>query len=153
MPAESTFYAPLQYQPQWMWLGVVLIVLVAGWYGWLFRPHRALTSAGRMSDEPDLETLRSRCLEAIEATAADADAGRVPVRDAHQRLSFLVREFAGAATALPVTSMTLDELRHEGFDGLAEGIAEIYPSEFSALAVQPVSHSADIARKVVQAWN
>ncbi|MGA8789316.1 MAG: hypothetical protein WB535_10270, partial [Paenarthrobacter sp.] len=42
------------------------------------------------------------------ATAEDADAGRIPVRDAHQRLSFLVREFAGAATGLPVTSMTLE---------------------------------------------
>lgn len=83
----------------------------------------------------------------------DADAGTVPERDAHQRLSFLVREFAGAATGLSVTSMTLDELRREGFTGLAEGIARIYPSEFSTLPVQPVRHSADIAREVVQEWN
>lgn len=153
MPAETTFYAPLQYQAQWMWLGILLLVLVAGWYGWLFRPRRAPGPAGQTGGQPDLEALRSSCLDAIEATARDADAGRVPVRDAHQRLSFLVREFAGAATALPVTSMTLAELRRQGLHGLADGIAEIYPSEFSAQPIQSVSHSADIARQVVQAWN
>ena len=136
-----------------MWLGILLIVLVAGWYAWLFRPRRDPVTTGRQTERPDLETLRSRCLSAIEATAMDADAGTVPERDAHQRLSFLVREFAGAATGLSVTSMTLDELRREGFTGLAEGIARIYPSEFSTLPVQPVRHSADIAREVVQEWN
>lgn len=136
-----------------MWLGVLLTVLVAGWYGWLLLPRRARTATVQTPGLPEVETLRSRCLAAIEDTAADADAGRVPEREAHQRLSFLVREFAGAATGLPVTSMTLDELRGEGLDTLAEGIAGIYPSEFSARHVQPVRHSADIARQVVHAWN
>ena len=77
----------------------------------------------------------------------------VPVRDAHQRLSFLVREFAGAATGLPVTSMTLEELRHQGLDRLAEGIAGIYPNEFARVPVHPVQHSAAVARQVVSGWN
>ncbi|MFC8038398.1 hypothetical protein ACFUOZ_03455 [Paenarthrobacter sp. NPDC057355] len=153
MPADSTFYAPLQYQGLWMWLGVLLLVLVAGWYGWLLLPRRAPVDAHRTSIPTEVETLRSRCLAAIEDTVADADAGRVPEREAHQRLSFLVREFAGAVTGLPVTSMTLDELRGEGLDGLAEGMAGIYPSEFSARHVRPVRHSADLARQVVRAWN
>ena len=150
MPAD--FYAPLPYQSIWMWLGILLLVLVAGWYGWLLLP-RPRVAAPRTPGPTSLGTLRSRCLAAIEDTAADADAGRLPEREAHQRLSFLVREFAGAVTGLPVTSMTLDELRGEGLDTLAEGIAGIYPSEFSARHVQPVRHSADLAREVVHAWN
>ncbi|MDI2033113.1 hypothetical protein [Paenarthrobacter nitroguajacolicus] len=153
MADDPTFYAPLQYQSLWMWLGIVLIVVVAGWYAWLFRPQRKRLPAGTEAKLPDVETLRSHCLAAIETTARDADAGRVPEREAHQRLSFLVREFAGAATGLPVTSMTLDELRREGLDGLAEGIAGIYPSEFSAANIMPVQNSAEIARRVVQSWN
>ena len=153
MPDDSAFYAPLQYQPLWMWLGILLLAVVAGWYAWLFRPRRERVPTGPEAELTDVETLRFHCLAAIEATAMDADAGRVPERDAHQRLSFLVREFAGAATGLPVTSMTLEELRHAGFDDLAEGIAGIYPSEFSALNVRPVQHSADIARQVVRSWN
>lgn len=152
MQDNAGFYAPLQYQPQWLWLGILLLVVVAGWYGWLFRPTR---NRPQTHEAPPLhlETLRSRCLAAIDATASEADAGRLPERDAHQRLSFLVREFAGSATGLPVTSMTLEELRHEGLEGLAAGIAGIYPSEFALAPVRPVSHSADVARQVVQAWN
>nr|WP_306422503.1 hypothetical protein [Paenarthrobacter aurescens] len=133
-------------------MGLLLVLLVAGWFVWLFRPARK-TLPLRKPAPPDVETLRAGCLAAIDATASDVDAGRLPERDAHQRLSFLVREFAGAATGLPVTSMTLDELRLNGFDSLAEGIAGMYPNEFAPSPAQPVQRSADIARQVVQAWN
>ncbi|BCW59127.1 MULTISPECIES: hypothetical protein [Micrococcaceae] len=150
---DAGFYAPLQYQPLWFWTGLLIVLLVVAWYGWIFRPARRKPPAGAEMPQPDLDALRSACLTAIDATAEDADAGRVPVRDAHQRLSFLVREFAGAATGLPVTSMTLEELRHQGLDRLAEGIAGIYPNEFARVPVHPVQHSAAVARQVVSGWN
>ncbi|WP_354513172.1 hypothetical protein [Paenarthrobacter sp. 4246] len=150
---DPGFYAPLQYQPQWLWAGLLIVLVVVGWYAWIFRPAGRKQPAGQGAPQQNLDALRSACLTAINATAEDADAGRIPVRDAHQRLSFLVREFAGAATGLPVTSMTLEDLRRQGLESLAEGIAGIYPNEFSRVPVHPVGHSAEAARQVVIGWN
>ncbi|WP_159702896.1 hypothetical protein [Arthrobacter sp. 18067] len=153
MQDDDGFYAPLAYQPHWLWLGLVILLAIGGWYAWIFRPARRKPPAGQRPPQLDLDALRSACLTAINATAEDADAGRMPVRDAHQRLSFLVREFAGAATGLPVTSMTLEDLRRQGLEDLAEGIAGIYPNEFSRVPIHPVGHSAEAARQVVIGWN
>lgn len=150
---DAGFYAPLPYQQLWFWVGLLALLLVCAWYAWIFRPARRKHTPTPGRTLPDLDALRSACLTAINATAEDADAGRIPVRDAHQRLSFLVREFAGSATGLPVTSMTLEELREQGLAGLAEGIAGIYPNEFARVPVHPVQHSAEAARQVVIGWN
>jgi hypothetical protein len=153
---EAGFYSPLQYQPQWLWLGAVLVLLIGAWYVWIFLSGRKKAAAhqnARARQAPDIETLRVTCLSAIDATATDADAGRLPERDAHQRLSFLVREFAGTATGLPLTSMTLEDLHRHEFKDLAAGIAGIYPNEFAPLPVRSVRESAEAARQVVRAWN
>lgn len=156
MQNDAGFYAPLQYHQLWLWLGLVLLLLVACWYGWILRPVRKATPqtlAGAPVALHDLEPLRARCLSAIDTLEREADAGRIPARDAHQRLSLLVREFAVAATGLPATSMTLEELRLNGLDQFAVGIAAIYPNEFAPVAAHSVQDSANTARQVVQAWN
>ncbi|WP_454810945.1 hypothetical protein [Paenarthrobacter nitroguajacolicus] len=158
MQDEAGFYSPLQYQPQWLWLGLVLVLIIGAWYAWIFRPARKMVAVHedpprQVTVVPDLETLRAACLAAINATASDADAGRLPERDAHQRLSFLVREFAGAATSLPVTSMTLEDLHRHDLKELAAVVAGIYPNEFAPLPVHTVRQSAETARQVVLAWN
>ncbi len=84
MQDEAAFYSPLQYQPQWLWLGLVLVLIIGGaWYAWIFRPARKMVAhhedpARQVTVVPDLETLRAACLAAINATASDADAGRYP---------------------------------------------------------------------------
>ncbi|MGJ3191261.1 hypothetical protein [Paenarthrobacter sp. FR1] len=158
MQDDAGFYAPLQYQSHWLWLGLFLMLLVAGWYVWVLRPARTETPTRSATSLPGLDALRAACLAAIDATASDTDAGRIPERDAHQRLSYLLREFAQAASGLPATSMTLEELRHQGLDELAAGIAGIYPNEFApvqvqSIHVQSIHHSAEAARRVVRAWN
>lgn len=156
MQDEAGFYSPLQYQPQWLWLGLMLVILIGAWYAWILFSDRKKVPVRQdapVRQVPDLDTLRAACLSAIEATSADADAGRLTERDAHQRLSFLVREFAGAATGLPMTSMTLQDLQRHEFKELAAGIAGIYPNEFAPLPVHSVSQSAEAARQLVLAWN
>ncbi|MFJ5957123.1 hypothetical protein ACIQC5_14360 [Paenarthrobacter sp. NPDC092416] len=153
MQDEAGFYAPLQYQPLWMWLGLALLVLVAGWYAWILRPSPRPRPQASSLQQPDLSRLRSQCLAAIDAVVSDADAGRLPERAAHQELSRLVREFAGTATGLRVTSMTLEELRHNGLEPVAAGIAGIYPNEFAPAPVHSVPDSADAARQAVRTWN
>lgn len=156
MQDEAGFYSPLHYQPQWLWLGILLVLLIGSWYAWILlstRKKAPVRQDAPVRQVPNLDTLRAACLTAIDATAADADAGRLPQRDAHQRLSFLVREFAGAATGLPLTSMTLEDLHRHDLKQLATGIAGIYPNEFAPQPVDSVRQSAEAARQVVRAWN
>lgn len=153
MQDDAGFYAPLHYQQLWLWLGLAIVLLVAGWYGWLLWPARGKRMGAATEAPQDLEALRARCLDAIAAIEVDADAGRLPERDAHQRLSLLVREFADVATGLPTTRMTLEELRRNGLDQFAVGIAGIYPNEFAPVTVHSVRASAAAARQAVMAWN
>lgn len=155
---DAGFYSPLQYQPHWLWLGLILVAFVVVWYAWIFLPVRkerpVPKSPVRHSTRvTDLQALRDTCLTAINATVVDADAGRLPEREAHQRLSFLVREFAGTVTGLPVTSMTLEDLHRHDLKEVAAGVAGIYPNEFAPLPLQSVTQSAETARQVVLAWN
>ncbi|MEV7604513.1 hypothetical protein AB0N65_03605 [Paenarthrobacter sp. NPDC089322] len=153
MDDEASFYAPLVYQQHWLWLGLALLLIVTGWYAWLLLPRAIKRSAILSETTHDLESVRAACLRAIGAIELDVDGGRMLERDAHQRLSLLVREFAAAATGLPAASMTLEELRRHGLDHFAVRIARIYPNEFAPVAVQSVRDSANAAREAVEAWN
>ena len=151
MRDDSGFYGPLPYQDVWLWLGVALLVLVAAWYAWLFLPSRR--RAVRAELPPDVERLRAACLEAIDAVAADVDAGRLGERDAHQRLSFLVRDFACAVTKQPATHMTLAELEGQGLTPFTEAVAGSYPAEFARTSSASIRVSAATARRAVLEWN
>ncbi|WP_405471930.1 hypothetical protein [Paenarthrobacter ilicis] len=154
MQDNSGFYLPLNYQAQWLWLGLAIVLAVIAWYAWILWPVRAPKSASKEKQvPPSLAGLRSACLAAIEATVMDSDAGRLPERAAHQKLSALTRGFAGSATGLPVTSMTLAELREHKMDHLAWAIEGIYPNEFAPAPPHTVAESADAARKVVLEWS
>ncbi|MFK0005997.1 hypothetical protein ACIQTZ_03025 [Paenarthrobacter sp. NPDC090520] len=153
MQDNSGFYGPLSYSQAWLWMGVLVLLVVAAWYVFLFWPRRERTRGTQPVIPRDLAGLRTSCLQAIDSVVADADAGRLPERAAHQRLSFLVREFAGHATGKPATSMTLDELRRHGLEPFVDGIAGIYPAEFEPVSGRTVQDSAAAARQAVRAWN
>ncbi|OFI39455.1 hypothetical protein BIU82_14095 [Arthrobacter sp. SW1] len=151
MQDDLGFYAPLQYGSQWMWLGLVLLAAVIAW---LLRPARQERRAAAPGTPPaDMSTLRSRYLAAIDAVVADAAAGRVPEREAHQRLSLLLRGFAGEVRGVNATHMTLAELRDHGLGAVAEGVAGMYPAEFAAATQSSVERSAALARQAVHTWN
>ena len=153
MQDSPGFYGPLQYSQVWFYLGAMLLLLLAAWYALLLWPRRKQASQDRVFVPSDVAALRSACLQAIDSIAADADAGRLPERAAHQQLSFLVREFAGNVTGKPTTSMTLEEMRRHGLEPFASGIAGIYPAEFAPVTRQTVQDSAAAARQAVRAWS
>ena len=62
--ADPGFYGPLQYGPLWMWCSVALLVLVAGWYVFVFAgtrpangrvPDGAATARSVLTDQPALK--------------------------------------------------------------------------------------------------
>lgn len=153
MQDNPGFYGPLQYSQVWFYLGALLLLLLAAWYVVLLWPRRKQASRDPAVGPRDVAALRSACLQAIDSVEADADAGRLPERAAHQQLSFLVREFAGNVTGIPTTFMTLEEMRRQRVEPFASGIAGIYPAEFTPVTGQTVQDSAAAARQAVRAWS
>lgn len=153
MQDNPGFHGPLQYEGHWLWLGLLILLIVAAWYTWIFWPRPASPSGSGYKRNADVAALRAACLSAIDSVVADAHAGRIAEREAHQQLSFLVRGFAASVTGRPVTSMTLQELAKEGLDPITSGIALIYPSEFAPRLAGTVKDSAAAARQAVEAWN
>ncbi|WP_120522215.1 hypothetical protein [Arthrobacter celericrescens] len=147
------FYAPLQYGTHWMWLGLLLLVLLASGLAWLFRPARTAGTARTTARARDLPSLRARYLAAIDDVVADAGSGRLPQREAHQRLSLLLRRYAGEARGIRATHMTLQELHAYGLGAIAEGVAGMYPAEFAPARPADVEQSAELARRAVRTWS
>ncbi|MBT2513547.1 hypothetical protein [Arthrobacter sp. ISL-30] len=161
------FYAPLPYSPAWFLVGVILVLLVAFWLVRVLRPTRMRNTGPKArqaqlvappSDVPlgaslDSAELRRRYLFRIDAVAANAAAGRIPARAAHQELSLLVRSFARDATGTDATRMTLQELEAAGLTELAEAVACIYPAAFSQGTGAAVRDSVRTARKAVAEWS
>lgn len=154
MDGKADFYGPLLYSPWLLWFGLGLIVLVAGWFLFVFVSTRSPgLQSERYAPAPDLNALQQEFLASINKVAADANSGRLPARQAHQELSLLVRMFVQRASGVAAPRMTLAELQENGPPALVTAIARIYPGEFAAHPQESPGAAAETAREVVRSWS
>lgn len=158
MPAESPppgFYAPDPYAVWWPWVGAAVLAGIVGWYLWVWqatrvRPPKAVHAAG---DDRDTR-LREEYTRQIDLVAARAAAGRLTSRDAHQRISVLVRHFVQELSGIRAPTMTLSELSASGprLTPVSEVVEVLYPGEFAPEDSDTVQGAAAVAREVVRRW-
>lgn len=157
--ADPGFYGPLQYGPLWMWCGVALLVLVAGWYVFVFAGTRP--AKGRVPDGAaparsvltDLPALKAAYLQRIQDVDREAAAGTLDARAAHQQISLLLRGFVRDATGVDATRMTHQDLARHPLPAAADVIEALYPAEFGPGPPPSVTASAAKASSAVHAWN
>ena len=156
MPDVSGFYPPTQYSPLWLLLGVIIILVVIGWFIFvlIFTRKRAVRTATSQWDGlpqagPSLRDTYLTLIDEVQRASVD---GTVDNRDAHQRLSLLVREFAANARGIRAPYMTLEDLRATPLAPLAATVGELYPGAFSADSSGSVAEAADRARRLVIEW-
>ena len=156
MPDVNGFYPPTQFSPLWLLLGVIIILAVIGWFVFVLiftrkRPLRAATSQwnGLPQAVPNLRETYLTLIDEVQRATAD---GTLDKRDAHQRLSLLVREFAANARGVRAPYMTLEDLRATSLVPLAATVRELYPGAFSADSSESVAEAADRARRLVIEW-
>jgi len=157
MPDGSGFFPPVQYSPVWTILGLVLICLVVGWlvFVLVFTRRRATReSTGVPFDPfaPPAPSLLVTYLSLIDDVERGSAVGALSSREAHQRLSLLVREFAARSRGIRAPYMTLEDLEATRIEPLAATVGELYPGAFSADAVGSVSVAAERARRLVRSW-
>ncbi len=159
LPEE--FHGPVAYSALWPWLAVAGLLLVAGYYAvalWLTRPRRPM--AAGWFGRADVPSLRRVHLERIDRVEADVRAGRLSLRDGHQRLSEIVRSYVDAVSDLPATSMALADFRVAAPRPLTDAIELMYPPEFApddadgpGLAAERFDEALRHARRLVASWS
>lgn len=160
------FYGPLPYEPVWLWIGLGLLAAVAAWYVWALASTRRSRRKWQVPGPAGLPGLQREYLGRIDAVAAAADRGELTARQAHQRLSRLVRIFAHQASGITAHTMTLADLRElarapasgpgaSAFAaaGVAEAVAVLYPAEFGVPEAVDARRAVDAAREVVRSWH
>ena len=158
MPGSGDLAEPVSYSP---WLGVVAVVLpllVVAWYAGV-----ALWARGRLGlvvpQRVRLAATRRRHLGRIEQIRRDVEAGRLPVREAHQQLGTVVRSFVAEAGPVDARPLTLAQLRGDGSPGLAD-VADVvelvYPPSFrpgdEGRPVEQLAPALQRARELVSGW-
>jgi hypothetical protein len=146
----------VQYSPLWLVLGVVLLLLIAGWiiFVLLFtRRRRQPVPADPLPGIPyQVGALRERFIALIDEVALAHATGVLDFRQSHQRLSLIVREFAGSARGIRAPYMTLEDLRALQLTPLSATVGELYPGAFSGQENGSVQQAVDRARRLVGEW-
>jgi hypothetical protein len=155
-PAPPGFYAPDPYAAWWLWVGLAVFAGVLGWYAWVWwatRERPAVVAAALSGDR--VARLRDEYSRQIDVVAQRAATGRISARDAHQRLSVLVRHFVQELSGIRAPTMTLTELTASGarLTPVSEVVEVLYPGEFAPEAADTVAGAAEVAREVVRRWS
>lgn len=154
-PAPPGFYAPDPYAGWWLWVGVGAFVLIVAWYAWVWWATRERPAEGAPRPVEDRAArLRDEYARQIDAVAGQAAAGQISAREAHQRLSVLVRHFVQELSGIRAPTMTLSELSASGprLTPVSEVVEALYPGEFAPEDSDTVAGAAEVAREVVRRW-
>jgi hypothetical protein len=150
------FFPPVQYQPWWGLVGLLILIVVIAWWVFVF----ASTRKG-LAHRPDLPSapagptagaLRKRYLGLIEETRAAYAKGDIADREAFHRLSMLVRSYVEEREGTRTVTMTLKDLRATELTALSDAVARLYPGAFSADYSGTVAQAIDEARGLVTSW-
>lgn len=142
-----------------VYLAATVGLLLAAWYGFVFwltlkKPQKSLaTLAAAGAPVIDIAALKNRYLEQIAQVESAYQTRQIKPRMAHQKLSTILRQFAGEAGQSGVQSYTLAELKQTRFTQLVPAIESYYPPEFAALENGSVERAVTLARKVVAEWH
>lgn len=151
--AAEEFTDPIAYSSYWLWLALLALVLVIGWYaGVTLWAHGREWRAGGCPAEP---SARDRALFELDQIGLAVSAEAISERDGYQQMSRVVRRFVSETTGLPTHTMALADLNAAGVSGVAEAVALMYPPEFApppAPQYEPIDHTLARARALVVSW-
>jgi hypothetical protein len=150
---DNGFFAPVQYGPAWALIGLLLFALIVAWFvavPLLTRTRPVVSdAAARAALAP---ATRARYLDLITEVGHAHSRAELTGREAHQRLSSLVRGFVHESSGYPASSMTLAELRRLNLPGLTAAVERFYPEEFGTDGSTTVASSVQSAQAVVTDW-
>ncbi|MEY2849909.1 MAG: hypothetical protein RI885_2576 [Actinomycetota bacterium] len=154
MPGEG-FFPPVTHSIWWTVLAVAILLAFAVYAAVvLFATRRRERSSpdGPLWMPPTSDELRYKYLNLISEVETANARGELGIRQAHQRLSQLLRFHAFEASGVRAPQMTLTDLRSEQLTSLTDAVEQLYPGAFAEIERGGVAQSADLARRVVRSW-
>lgn len=147
------------YDATWLIIGSSLIVMLVAWYGFVWfvtrkKKQRTLaTLQPKPYTPPDLTSLKAKYYALITEIEDGHRMGELSARQAHQKLSYLLRMFAYETRGHRIDTLTLADLKKTRYQELAGAIEKMYLPEFALVQTGNVDEAIEIARKVVMGWN
>lgn len=155
MPGEHPIYPPEAYHWGW-WLvvaGCLLGIVLAGWWlGWTLRGLRPAP------DGPDdLAGLKREAIAQLDQLAAEYAGGGCTEAVAVQRVSAIVRRFAGIASHGDADYQVAPELRRAAvkdprLQPVADLVTWMEPAAFGGNAEPRLTDTVARAREVIDRW-
>ncbi len=147
------------YEPLWLVIGCILMVMLVLWYGAVFyltrrKPPRTIATLPlKAYVPPDLTALKAKYVQLILEVEGRYAAKTLSAREVHQKLSYLLRMFVFEIRGHRVDTLTLDDLKKTRYTELTAAIESYYLPEFTAVERGSVADAIALARKVVTEWN
>lgn len=147
--------APLPYSVFWAVLGVLLILLVIGWFVgalvWTLPVERLRTI-------PVLRDISARVLQRKFGTAVGRvderyRAGELDSRQAYAEMSRILRNFVYYRTGVRAQYMALGEVAHSPAAAVAPVVSALYARQFDLDDRPDVAVAAAQVRSAIQAWS
>lgn len=138
-----------------LWPIILLAVLAVAFLiaAILIKSKKNKNSAKKVSHKSTVTgEAKNEALEKIQKVEAEFEAGEVDYREAHLKLSSIVREFVSKVTGIPVESFTLSDLQNFRMDSLKNLICSFYQPEFAKFSQADTKVSINNAKKVVKSW-
>lgn len=154
MPTKIELRGPVDGTP--IFVIVAAVLLLVFWFVFLLLRTTKKVKKVEAKPEPliqtDFSVYQKSALEQIGALEKQWKSQAIDGREAHQKMSMILREYVDSVMGTKTKYMALHELRTLGRDDLTKLIEEYYEPEFSEQSQKDVSASIQNTIKVIKAW-
>jgi hypothetical protein len=146
---------PTPYSSWWLWLAVLLLLIVIGWYAAIFvftmpgRRIRGLPVIGATRSE----LLKRRSARAVRAVAQRYRAGELAAAPAAAAVSRELRTFLHHATGVRAEYMQVNAIAASELSSAAPVLSELNDAQFNADSHSDVGAATDMAEELIRSWS
>jgi hypothetical protein len=138
----------------WLWLAVVLLIVLIGWYAAVF----VLTKPGPLRGLPVIgaarsELVRRRSARAVRAIGERYRAGDLAAAPAAAAVSRELRAFLRTATGARAEYMQVDAIAASELAPAAPVLAKLIDAQFNADSTVDVGSVSDSAEELIHTWS
>ncbi|MDM4142522.1 MULTISPECIES: hypothetical protein [Mycobacterium] len=147
-------FGPQPYSPWWLWLGVLLLLAVFGWYAGVFvwtlpsRRLRRIPVVRRMH----ARLIRQRFASRVRGITDEHEAGQISAPAACAAISRTVRSFLHQATGVRAQYLHVGALADASLAAAAPLLARLNDAQFNAEARADVADVSARAQELIRSW-